>query len=267
MRQASDARTFANRRLNIGARLPGKAFWPPGQLGFFRFRCYNGAMLRRLFRALLSLVVLVALAGVFTFLFIGWQINRTGSHDEAQPADAIVILGAQVGPDGQAGPNLRARTLHAVSLFQRGLAPYIICTGGYDGDRHSAAAVACDLAIAQGVPAEKVLLADGSMTTREDAARAADLMAAHGWQTAILVSHPLHLERARSLFEAEGLTVYPSPTSTDLAAISWRTRTYLTAREAVGIVWVALEDLGLPYDWTLPLSRLVYGPQTTPASQ
>lgn len=224
-------------------------------------------MLRRLFRTLLTLVVLVVLAGALTFLFIGWRINRTGSRDEARPADAIVILGAQVEMDGQAGPNLRARTLHAVSLFQRGLAPYVICTGGYDNDRHSAAAVACDLAVAQGVPAENVLLADGAMTTREDAARAADLMAAHGWQTAILVSHPLHLERARTFFEAEGLAVYPSPTSTDLAAIPWRTRAYLTAREAVGIIWVALEDLGLPYDWTLPLSRLVYGPQATPASQ
>ena len=41
---------------------------------------------------------------------------------------------------------------------------------------------------------------------------------------------------------------------------------YLTAREAVGIVWGALEDFGVPYEWTLPLSRLVYGPQSTPAS-
>ena len=122
----------------------------------------------------------MVLAGALTFLFIGWQINHTGARDEAQQADAIVILGARVEPNGQAGPDLRARTLHAVSLFQRGLAPYVICTGGYDNDRLSAAAVACDLAVSQGVPADKVLLADGSMTTREDAARAADLMAAHG---------------------------------------------------------------------------------------
>ncbi len=209
---------------------------------------------------LVKLVLLVVLAAGVTLLFIAWQINRAGARDEAHAADAIVILGARVETDGQPGPDLRVRTLHAVSLFQRGLAPYLICTGGYHDDRLSAAAVARDLAIAQGVPADKILLADGSMTTREDASRARDLMAAHGWKTALLVSHPLHLERARILFEAQDLTVYLSPTSTHLGAIPWRTRAWLTARETVGIVWITLEDLGLPYEWTAPLSRLVYGP-------
>ncbi len=222
-------------------------------------------MIRRLFRALLTLTALVLLAGAGTFLYLAWRINRTGAADRAQRADAIVVLGARVEADGQPGPDLRVRTQHAVDLFQRGLAPYLICTGGYRDDRLSAASVACDLAVSQGVPAEKILLADGSMTTREDAARAADLMAAHGWRTANLVSHPLHLERARRLFEGEGITVYPSPTSTDLAAIPWKTRLWLTAREAVGIAWIGLEDLGVPYEWTLPLSRLVYGSSPSPS--
>lgn len=220
-------------------------------------------MLPRLVRGLLTLVALVLLAGATTFLYIGWRINHTGARDQAQRADAIVILGARVETDGEPGPDLRVRTLHAVHLFQRGLAPYIICTGGYQDDRLSAAAVACNLAVLQGVPPGKVLLADGSMTTRQDATAARDTMLAHGWQTAILVSHPLHLERARLLFETEGITVYPSPTNTDLTTIPWRTRAWLTAREAVGIVWTSLEDLGVPDDWTHPLSRWVYGPPAT----
>jgi uncharacterized SAM-binding protein YcdF (DUF218 family) len=146
-----------------------------------------------------------------------------------------------------------------VSLYLQGLAPNLVCTGGYHDDRLSAAAVACDLAVAQGVPRDRVFLADGSMTTREDAASAHDLAAAQGWQTAILVSHPLHLERARILFERQGITVYPSPTSTDLAAIPLDTRAWLTLREAVGIVWIGLEEVGVPYEWTRQLSRWVYG--------
>ncbi|MGD2207658.1 MAG: YdcF family protein [Anaerolineae bacterium] len=216
-------------------------------------------MLHRLFRALLNLVVLVVVAGVITLLCIAWQVNHTGSREQARKAHVIVILGARVEADGKASPNLRARTLHAVGLFQRGLAPYVICTGGHQNDRHSAAAVARDLAVSLGVPAEKILLADGSMTTHEDAVRTRDVMVAQGWQTAILVSHPLHLERARILFEQQGLAIYPSPTSTDLTAIPWPARAWLTTREAVGIAWTALEDLGLPYKWTVPLSRWVYG--------
>ena len=219
-------------------------------------------MFRRLVRVLLTLVLLVVLAGALTFLYIGLRINLTGARDRAQQADAIVILGALVEPDGRPGPDLAERTVHGVRLFQRGLAPYLICTGGYAGDRLSAAAVACDLAVSQGVPPGKVLRAEDSMTTGEDAASVRDLMLSRGWQTAILVSHPLHLERARIFFESEGLTVYPSPTNTDLSHIDWETRAWLTAREAVGIVWFGLEELGIPYDWTVALSRWVYGPLT-----
>jgi uncharacterized SAM-binding protein YcdF (DUF218 family) len=230
------------------------------EIGICTFQCYNDAMVRRLVRGLLTLIFLVVLAAAIVILYIAWGVNHTGLRDGAQQADVIVILGARVETDGRAGPDLWVRTLHAVSLFQRGLAPYIICTGGYQNDKLSAAAVARDLAISRGVPADKILLADGSMTTGEDAVRTRDLMRAHGWQTALLVSHPLHLQRARILFEAQGLTIYSSPTSTDLEAIPWRTRAWLTARETVGILWITLEDMGLPPEWTTPLSHLVYGP-------
>ncbi len=233
----------------------------------FSVECYNRPMFGRLVRALLTLVLLVVLAGALTFLYIGLRINLTGARDRAQPADAIVILGARVQPNGQPGPDLAERTLHGVRLFQRGLAPYLICTGGYAGDRLSAASVACDLAVSQGVPPGKVLRAEGSMTTGEDAASVRDLMRSRGWQSVILVSHPLHLERARIFFESEGLTVYPSPTNTDLSTIDWETRAWLTAREAVGIVWIGLEELGLPYDWTVALSRWVYGPLAVPEGE
>ncbi len=147
-------------------------------------------MLRRLVRGLLAGIGILLLAATAAFLVLCWQINRTGASDQAQPADAIVILGARVEPDGQPGPDLRVRTLHAVSLYRQGLAPYLVCTGGYKDDRLSAAAVACKLAVSEGVPEDRVFLADGSMTTGEDAASTRDLAAAHGWRTAILVSHP-----------------------------------------------------------------------------
>jgi uncharacterized SAM-binding protein YcdF (DUF218 family) len=218
-------------------------------------------MFRRLFRSVLTLLALVLLAGVITLLFLAWRVNRTGTSDEAQPVDAIVILGARVERNGQPGPDLRSRTRHAARLYHQGLAPYLICTGGYEGDRLSAAAVARRLAISLGVPKKRILRADGSMTTSEDAASARELMAERGWDSAILVSHPLHLERARQLFEGEGIEVFTSPTSTDLQAIPWRTRAWLTAREVVGIVWMGLEGLGMPNEWTAPLSRWVYGAQ------
>jgi len=215
-------------------------------------------MIRRLLRLVLVLCVMALLAGLVQFVYLAYRINHTGAHDQAVTADVIVVLGAQVDAHGQAGPDHSSRTLHAVALLQQGLAPFLVCTGGYEGDRLSAAAVACRLAVAQGIPVDNVFLAEGSMTTRDDALSTVKLMQENGWQSAILVSHPLHLERARLLFEAQGVTVFPSPTSTNLAAIPWRDRAWLTAREAVGIVWIGLVELGVPYEWTDGISRWVY---------
>jgi uncharacterized SAM-binding protein YcdF (DUF218 family) len=217
-------------------------------------------MIYRLLRAALIVPALLVLAAAITFLYIAWRVNDTGLHDHAQQADAVVVLGARVTPDGAPGPDLRVRTLHAVELYRQGLAPYLICTGGYRGDRLSAAAVARDLAVGLGVPPERVLLADGSMTTRDDAASAGEIMLSHGWDRVILVSHPLHLERARLLFVGQGLTVYPSPTNTNLGSIPWRERARLTSRETLGILWASLEAIGVPDKWTSILSQRVYRP-------
>ena len=98
------------------------------------------------------------------------------------------------------------------------------------------------------------------MTTHEDAISAGELMLARGWNSAILVSHPLHLERARLLFLGQGLTVYPSPTNTNLSSIPVRERARLTSRETAGIIWASLEAAGLPEKWTAILSPYVYRP-------
>ena len=217
-------------------------------------------MISKTVRSTLTAAGLVLIAAAITVAYVSWQINDPGRRDEAQRADAIIVLGARVEENGDPGPDLRARTLHAVELFKKGMAPFVVCTGGYANDRLSAASVARRLAVSQGVPGNRVLRADGSMTTREDAASARDLMDSRSWRTAILVSHPLHLERARLLFEAKGVDVYTSPTSTRLDMIPFGARAGLTARETAGILWIAIERLGLPSEWTARLSQLICGP-------
>ena len=138
----------------------------------------------------------------------------------APAADAIVVLGARVNADGSPGSDLTSRTYHAVDLWLAGYAPHIICTGGFKNERLSAAAVCRRFAIELGVPADRIVLADGSSNTIEDAAATAQVMADQGWRKAILVSHPLHLYRARWLFRRAGLDVVTSPTSTDVQRIA-----------------------------------------------
>jgi uncharacterized SAM-binding protein YcdF (DUF218 family) len=213
----------------------------------------------RLLRYIVAAVGFVSFVAVAFFLKLCFDIDRQGRIDQAQPADAIVVLGAQVLPNGQAGPDLEARTAHAVGLYQAGLAPRMICTGGVKGERASAAAVAGNLAASLGVPQEAIFLADGSWKTQEDAVQTAAVMAQHGWQTAIVVSHPLHVYRAKLFFEREGIVAYTSPTTTDVDGIAQPWRTYYTVREGAGILWPYLERIGFPSHWTARLQKFVYG--------
>lgn len=212
----------------------------------------------RIFRYGLLTIGFLGIASLLGFAFLCFKIDYYGRRDLAQQADAIVVLGAAVLPDGQPGPDLMVRTQHAVSLYRAGLAPRLICAGGVKHDPTSAAAVCRSVAASLDVAGEAIFLADGSSNTEEDAHRVAMVMGQHGWRTAIVVSHPLHVYRAKLFLEQEGLTVYTSPTTTDVDRIDVPWRSYYIIREAVGILWPYLEEAGFPPDWTATLQKWVY---------
>jgi uncharacterized SAM-binding protein YcdF (DUF218 family) len=212
--------------------------------------------LRAAGQTIVGMVVLVILA----FAALAWQVDRLGARDDARTSDAIVVLGARVQPDGRPGSDLTSRTYHAVDLWQAGYAKQIICTGGFENEPLSAANVCRRFAIELGVPAEQVWLADGTVSTAEDAEVAAQVMKEHGWRTAILVSHPLHLFRARWLFRAAGVDAATSPTSTATGRIFPVLRAWYALRESGAIVLTVLDRWGwLPPRWREQLQAWSYG--------
>lgn len=223
--------------------------------------CYNIAV-KRVLRALGFLVLALTLTAMLAVGVLSWQINRLGSQDRAQPADVIVILGARVEPDGSPSSDLLSRTYHAMDLYNAGMASAVICAGGAGGDRLAAGAVACRFAEQElGLPAERAWVVQDvdAWTTADEAAAVTGLMAQHGWQSAIVVSHPLHLYRARWLFGREGVEVLTSPTNTDLGRIAPPVRAWYTLREAGGVVLTAAEDWPLVDRLLAWLRSAVYG--------
>ncbi len=206
-------------------------------------------------RALLLLLVLALLGCAF----LAWQVDRLGRQDQARPADAIVVLGARVNADGSPGSDLTSRTYHAVDLWKQGIAPYIICTGGFRNEPLSAASVCKRFAASLGVPPERIYLADGSTSTVEDAQVTKQVMARQGWHSAVLVSHPLHLFRARWLFRRQGIGALTSPTTTDTESIFPPLRAWYDLREAGGIVVTALNGWAIiPEQWVAKLQTWAY---------
>ena len=224
-------------------------------------KCYN-CQVKRVLRTLVYLLMAMTLTAVTVVGVLAWQINRLGSKDHAKPADAIVILGARVDPDGTASSDLMSRTYHAMDLFQAGMAPVVICAGGVGGDRLAAGAVACRFAQQElGLPVDRALVAQESdaWTTADEAAVVADLMQAHSLRSAILVSHPLHLYRARWLFQRQGIEAVTSPTNTDLGKIFLPARAWYTLREAGGVILTVMEDWPLVDRLLVWLNESVYG--------
>jgi len=205
--------------------------------------------MKRLWRAVTRTLTLIIILLSCAFGILCWQVDRWGRRDEARPVDAIVVLGAQVNPSGEAGSDLTSRTYRGVDLYNAGLSPRLICTGGFADDYMAAGAVARRFAIELGVPPASVFVADGAMTTSEDALVTAALCQEHGWRQVVLVSHPLHLYRARWSFRRAGLHVFTSPTTTDTDRIFPAIRAWYVVREAGALALTVLEDYGIVEGW------------------
>lgn len=160
-------------------------------------------------------------------------LDGYGQKDRAQKSDAIVVLGARVRPDRQAGQGLKLRVLHAVRLYKKGFAPKIIMTGGVGDNPPSEAQVAADLAVQHGVPREDIIEENKSTSTWENAANASAICKKRGWKSVLIVSDPFHLWRAQKNFAKCGMHASVSPVAVGQWKLQPARRLFWTAREAV----------------------------------
>jgi len=130
-------------------------------------------------------------------------------------ADAIVVLGGGVHPNGALTGGSLERTLHGAGLYRRGMAPRVIFSGGVVGEapRPEADAMA-ELAGHLGVPREAMLLERTSGTTYENAVEVTRLMRSRGLRRALLVTSPTHMYRSQLAFRRQGVEVLPAPVHT-----------------------------------------------------
>ena len=162
-------------------------------------------------RAGCLLVVLLALAALTAYVVTGVRIARQQWRDEARPADVIVVFGAAEYV-GRPSPIFRARLDQAFLLFQRGLAPYIIVTGGQGDDPHfSEGAVGREYLVRRGVPEGRVIAETQSSNTSQEAERVATIMRANGMRTCLAVSDAYHNFRIKAALDHYQITAYGSP--------------------------------------------------------
>lgn len=159
-----------------------------------------GRIVRLLAACLLALAAVVAVTNVAT-LATTEEYRVEEESIEQDGADAILVLGASVLPDGSPSDVLRDRLDTAARLYFAGVAPRIIASGDDTAapDYQETVAMKSYL-VALGVDADDVLCDHFGVATYESVYRAQSVF---GTKRLLIVTQSYHLPRA--LFSARGL--------------------------------------------------------------
>src|SRR3954466_9218870 len=104
-------------------------------------------------RFLFRSAVGAGLALGLTCAYVAWP-----NCQPPRPADAIVVLGSAVWPDEQPSPSLARRIGTGIDLWQAGLAPVLVPTGGVGRYPPAEAEVMARVARSRGVPESALVL-------------------------------------------------------------------------------------------------------------
>ena len=163
-------------------------------------------------RFLRRLVLGVLLVGVLVVGGTGFRVWQVARGDDRTTADVVLVLGAAQYA-GTPSKVLEARLRHAKNLYDEGVAPYIVTTGGNQpGDTYTEASAGVRWLTEQGVPENRVIAIGEGNDTLGSLKAAARSIHDRGWRTAVIVSDPWHSLRARTMASDVGLDAWTSPT-------------------------------------------------------
>jgi uncharacterized SAM-binding protein YcdF (DUF218 family) len=204
-----------------------------------------------------------ALLTLFLYrLWLPWIGEFLVVADPLQKADALAIL---AGDENE-------RIAAGAQLFKQGYASWFVLTDMRLDLPNSQGVYSANVkrkAVEQGVPAERILVAPGQVsTTEEEAIRLKEFIVSQGFRSLIVVTSPYHTRRARMLlreaFCGSGVTLIVRPAlNYNYQAETWwqnpvdRQETYLEYAKILGhlLGCRAYGDCGpLPWEWlkTLP---------------
>lgn len=153
--------------------------------------------------AILLVVVVtnaVVVATTTRYIVPAEEVFDYTKNDSDFNADAILVLGAAVRPDGSPSNMLRDRLDDGIALYKRGAAPKIIMSGDNGTASYNEVAVMKQYAVDHGVPAEDIFCDHAGFSTYESMYRAKHVF---GVEKLIVATQTYHLYRA--LYAAQGL--------------------------------------------------------------
>lgn len=167
--------------------------------------------MRVLARLVGRLVWLLVAALVVVVAVTAARVVLEGRDDGARASDVLVVLGAAQ-LDGEPGPVLTDRLEHALDLYEQGVAPVVVTTGGNQpGDRFTEAGSGREWLAARGVPQDALVAVEVGDDTVGSLEATAEVLDERGWGSAVVVTDGPHVLRSRTMLADLGVDTVASP--------------------------------------------------------
>jgi len=160
---------------------------------------------------LLGAAAILAFAVIAFTPAVEWLAVRYAEPARIERADAIVVLGGAFGPGEWLDASSLSRLVEGMRLYRRGLAPLLVLSGGTPRVGPPEPEIRARLARDLGLPDSAILPVLGAHTTYDESLRVRAALRPRGVRSILLVTGPLHLVRARTVFERAGFAVWPAP--------------------------------------------------------
>lgn len=157
---------------------------------------------KRVKRRLLIASALFALAYVISASLIVID----GLRDEVHAADVAIVPGNKVEASGIPSARLRARLDKTVELYQQGLFPHVIVSGGVGSEGFDEAVVMKSYLVEKGVPDERISVDSAGVNTYLTAKNSSRIMKENGWRSALVVSQYFHISRTKLALRRFGVS-------------------------------------------------------------
>jgi len=173
-------------------------------------------------------------AGLVALVFPAAHMASFGKTDYRRQGDVVVVFGSRVYADGAPSLSLHDRVATAVRLYHSRLVRRILVSGGPgDGATHETEAMR-ELAIAEGVDPDHILVDRSGLDTQRTVEAAVSIARREGFRRVLAVSHFYHLPRIEMSFRRAGIEVYtvPAEETRTLRRLPW-----FMAREVAAFWW------------------------------
>ena len=141
----------------------------------------------------------LALAGAIVVTLFGFK-------ETLFAADAAVVPGNQVFPDGVPSRRLAARLDRAVALYRQGSCPVIIVSGGIGREGVDETKAMASYLFRRGIPEHAVVIDSSGVNTAATARFAARWLSENNGSSIIVVSQFFHLPRTMLAMKKQGIS-------------------------------------------------------------